>query len=176
MIQRFLTALRILALMLFTPPRSRFLQMQDAGARGDVNTDEYGKMYTGQVPVKVDSDKMGGRIRYLVATYTQVGAGTIGDRILIGRLPQGARRVPGGVCYFSVGTAGATLAIGFVGTPAAYAPATSIAAAGSVALDTCFTGGAEQVMAAETDLIATNATTAITAGQKITFHIPYTHD
>jgi len=177
MIQKILTSLRLLALMLFAPPRSPFLQIQDAAARGNVYTTEYASMYTGQQPVKVDSDKMGGRIRYLVATYTQGAAdGTIGDIIYIGRLPMGARRVPGGMCYFSAGNAGATLKVGYVGSDANYQAATSIAAAGSMTLDACFASGGESVMPAETDLIATNAVAAVKAGQKITFHIPYTHD
>lgn len=175
MIKNMLNFVRLLALMLVTPPK--FLQVQDAGARGDVNTTEYGLMYSGQQPTKVDSDKMGGRCRWLIATYLQGAAdGTIGDRIFIGKLPKGARRVPGGMCFFAAGNTNATLKVGIVGSDAAYAPATAIAAAGSVGLDTCFASGAESVMTDETDLIATNAVAAIKAGQKITFHIPYTHD
>lgn len=175
MIQKIVTAMKILALMLFTPPK--FLQVRDLGARADVESAEYTQLYSAAQLTKMDSTKQGGRVRYMVATYTQGTAdGNIGDRILIGRLPKGARRVPGGMCFFSAGNANATLAVGYVGAAAAYAAATAITNAGSVGLDVCFAGGAEQIMAAETDLIATNATAAIKAAQKITFHIPYTFD
>lgn len=127
-------------------------------------------------PVKSSAAKLGGRVRIFKATYTQgASAGTIGDIINFGTLPAGATPlVNGGKAFFGTGTASATMKFGLSGNDACFAAATSIAAAGSVALEAFAASGEDlSPLTTDTAVIGTNAVAAIAANQKITVFLPY---
>jgi hypothetical protein len=147
---------------------------RDPAAAANVSADHHAALYGGTIPQKVSGKLLGGRVRNFRATYTQGAAdGSIGDVVYFGKLPKGASPLPLGVAFFSGGNATATMKIGLAGNDDAFCAATSIAAQGSVALTNDFVGGANLDITADTDVIGTNATAAINAGQKITVWIPY---
>lgn len=157
--------------------KKQFLTIADPRARGNVDADIYAATVTKVPPEKIQVDKLGGRVRYICATYTQgASAGTIGDVIRFCKLPKGARILGCSKLYFSAGTASATLKVGITGSDAALLAATSIAAAGSAAMEAHVAAGAELITTAEVEIIGTNATAAIAANQKIAAHIFYTFD
>lgn len=126
--------------------------------------------------IKSSAAKLGGRIRIFKATYTQgASAGAIGDVVNFGNLPAGATPlVNGGKAFFGAGTASATMAFGLTGNTACFAAATSIATAGSVALEAFAASGAELApLTAETAVLGTSAVAAIAANQKISIWLPY---
>lgn len=85
----------------------------------------------------------GADIQTFISTYTvPVGGQPVGDIISWGYLPFGARLMPGSKMYFAAGTASTTLNLGDAVTPARYMAATSVAAAGSAAIEAQFANGA----------------------------------
>lgn len=169
-----LIALAAFMAQLFTFKAPRAYIRRDLCAGADVYADEYTNAYITSPPVKLSAAQQGGRVRIFRATYTQgVADGAIGDVIKFGKLPAGATRLPYGRAFFSAGDANATLAIGITGAAADMAAATAITNAGNVALDVFAAGGAVSTLAAEKEVIGTNATAAIKGGQKVTVWIPY---
>lgn len=157
--------------------KNKFLTILDPRARGNVDADIYKSTVTTVPPEKVQVDKLGGRVRYICATYTQgAAAGTIGDIIRFCKLPKGVRILGCSKLYFGAGTATATLKVGITGSDAALLAATSIADAGSATMEAHLASGAELVTTGEVEVIGTNATAAIAANQKIVAHIFYTFD
>ena len=154
--------------------RSKTFVRRDPCAGGNVDADLYATTVTAVPPGKVSAAQYGGRVRLLRSTYTQGAAdGAIGDIVRFGKLPLGATRLPLGRAFFSAGNANATMKFGITGADADMAAATAIAAAGSVDLDVFAASGAVSLLAAEKEVIGTNATAAIKAGQVITVWIPY---
>lgn len=137
-------------------------------------------------PVRVKANKLGGRLRFIEATYTAPATGTpqIGDVIQFARLSTGARIVPHlSRLDFSAGTASSTLAIGDAVTSNRYLAATSIASAGNAALTTPSNAAASyettDVSLTSTDdghIIGTVAGAAVAANQVITLRLAYTLD
>lgn len=90
----------------------------------------------GQPPVtRAKANRQGGRVRYFHSLYRAPASGSnpaIGDKIIWGKLPLGARIV-GHLCRldFSTGTASCTLNLGDNTLAARHLGATSIATAGS---------------------------------------------
>jgi len=151
----------------------RFPVFYDPMARGDVYGDSATKLRTNPVQ-KVPVNDLGARIRYLNEVYTQSGAGTIGDVIHLPPLPAGAKIIPHlSEVAFSAGNAGATLAIGKTGAATALKAATAIDVAGSFSLTTPADGADDVTLAEGEELIATNATAAIKAGQVIRFRLAF---
>lgn len=147
---------------------------RDPCAGADVYSAEYTNAYITQPPAKLSAAQQGGRVRIFRATYTQGAAdGAIGDVVKFGKLPAGATRLPYGRAFFSAGNANATMAFGITGAAADMAAATAIAAAGNVDLDVFAAAGAVSTLAAEKEVIGTNAVAAIKAAQVITVWIPY---
>ena len=120
----------------------------------------------------------GGRVRVYYDEYTQGAAdGSIGDIIQFRNLPEGARVLPGGKCFFGTGNASATLKIGVTGADATLKAATAITTAGNMALEDHLAGGlAYTAPAGGIAVIATNAVAAIKAAQKIAITLLYAID
>lgn len=173
----FVLALLVGALMvgrrIFALVQPNFHPADDLLACGDVYGTEASKTQTNPAN-KVDVQNLGARIRYMNEVYTQSGAGTIGDVIHLPALPVGAKIIAGlSNVYFSAGNASATLALGKTGAATALKSATAITSAGSFALTTPANGADDVTLAADEQLIATNATAAIKAAQAIRFRIAY---
>jgi hypothetical protein len=149
---------------------------RDPCAGANVYSTEYTNAYVTTPPVKNSAAQLGGRIRILRGTYTQVATiGAVGDIIFFGKLPQGATPVPGGKCFFSGGTPGSTLKIGVTGNDTAFCYPTGINAAASVTLD-AFAGNAsilKNTGTTDLDIIGTVAGAGIAAGQILTLWQPY---
>ena len=141
----------------------------------NVYSAEYTNALINNPPVRNSAAVQGGRVRIFRATYTQgASAGSIGDVVYFGKLPAGATPLPFGNMCFSAGAATATLKLGLAGDDACFVAATAITSAGNANLEAFAAGGAVKgPLAAETDVIGTNATAAIAAGQKITVWMPY---
>ena len=147
---------------------------RDPCAGANVDADLYTKTVVTVPPTKVSAAQYGGRVRIFEACYTQGAAdGAIGDIVRFGKLPAGATRLPFGRAFFAAGNVNATMKFGITGADADMAAATAIAAAGSVNLDVFAASGAVSTLAADKEVIGTNATAAVKAGQKITVWIPY---
>lgn len=172
-----LMLLRLLVAVFSTASvRPLFPTFPDPLARGNVDADIYAATVTAVPPQKVQVDKLGGRVRYICATYTQgASAGTIGDVIRFCTLPKGARILESKL-YFGTGTASATLAVGITGSASALLAATAITAAGSATMAAHLASGAGLLLTGDVEVIGTNATAAIAANQKIAAHIYYTFD
>jgi len=168
-----LVGLVLLAVLTLRQYGCRFPKIHDPYARGDV----YGTNKTNMMasPVKkVSVVDYGSRVRYINEVYTQSGAGTIGDVIHLPTPPVGAKVLAHlSVVCFSVGGAGATLALGKTGAATSLKAATSIAAAGNFALTTPANGADDVTIGTDEELIATNGTAAIVDGQVIRFRIAY---
>jgi len=111
----------------------------------------------GQPPTtRIKANKLNGRIRTAEFTYIAPSSGTapaIGDKIVFGKLPVGAR-ILGHLSklYFDAGTASSTLAIGDNIVAARHLAATAINAAGSAVPD-----AAGQVQSAVGDITTGSA-------------------
>lgn len=159
-------------------PRRLFFPgfLPEPWARADVYSANATKLRTEPV-TKVPVNDIGARIRYLNDVYTQGAAdGAIGDVIHLGAAtpPVGAKIIGHlSRVQFSAGNAAATLAIGKTGAAAALLAATAITNAGGAILITPADGADDVTIAADEEIILTNAGAAIKAGQVIRLRIAY---
>jgi hypothetical protein len=161
------------AVAAFTGSRPTFTR-RDPCAGANVYSAEYTNAYITTPPVKNSAAQQGGRIRIFRATYTQgASAGTIGDIVYFGVLPNGATRIPGGKCFFSTGAASSTMKIGMVGADADMVAVTAVTTAGSFALDVFAASGAVSKLTADTAVIGTVAGAGLAANQVLTVWQPY---
>ena len=153
--------------------RPRFPLATDPLACGDVYGTNATKIRSNPIQ-RVDVRDLGARIRYLNEVYTQSGAGTIGDVIHLPGLPSGAKIIAH-LCQVtnSAGDANATIALGKTGAATALLGATAIENAGTRACTPPANGADDVTLAEGEELIATNATAAIKAGQILRFRIAY---
>lgn len=163
---------------------ANIITLGDPCACANVDSDVYKSLFVDARITRIPADRLGGRVRYLNAIYTQGAAdGNIGDVIRVARIPKGARLLPLSTMRFGAGNANATLKVGlfavnagFANDDAALVAATAIAAAGAANLDAFAAAGADKLLADEAEIRATNAVAAIKAGQVVNFHIFYTFD
>lgn len=116
----------------------------------------------------------------LVATYTTVGTEVTADRIRIGQLPAGSIPLPylGRIATDGLGGTAPTVALGTLGTSAAYAAAsTTLVSATNLALTPVNAQVLSAAPVAEGDemVFATLAavTGTLTAAKKLTVYFPY---
>lgn len=127
-----------------------------------VKSNEYIRQTT--LTIKGSPEKVRTGIYSYDITYTAPAGGlAIGDVIQFVALKGGDMLLPSSVIYNGAAGAGATLAVGVAGTPAKYKAATSVATAGSVALDATPLTRAEVPEGGEV-LIGTIAGAAVAAG------------
>lgn len=154
-----------------------------------INGPQYGLPPTTRVKV----NKQAGRIRLFEATYTAPASSTpaVGDKIVWGKLPKGAR-ILGHLSRlrWSAGAASCTLNLGDNVTAARHLAATAVTSAGSATPDVAETNGASfetsddsanlaNDFTSSTDnctLISTVAGAAIGANQVITLRVAYVQD
>lgn len=129
-------------------------------------------------PVKQKVNMDSGRVRIYKDTYLQgASAGSIGDVIHCKKLPGGAKILPGAKLFWGTGTASETLAVGVTGSASKFLAATAAATAGNADMIAHLAAGVDyEVAAGGEEVIITDATAAIAAGQRITVWIPYTLD
>lgn len=141
----------------------------------NVNSTQYAAT---QIPpiAKMSPADMGGRLKRAYFTYNQgASAGAIGDVIYCCKLPSGAN-VLGSRVFYSAHGGSATLALGIVGTPAKFLAATSTVSAGNAEGLAHLASGAQYKLTADTDVIATNAGSAIPANGVVTGWVDYLLD
>jgi hypothetical protein len=101
----------------------------------DIPTTANGPAYGQPMSNRMKANKLNGRVRYFEATFKAPATGTapaIGDKIIWGKLPVGARIVNHmSKLYFDAGTASSTLNLGDNVVPARHLAATSVAALGN---------------------------------------------
>jgi hypothetical protein len=137
-------------------------------------------------PARVKANRHGGRIRIFEATYTVPAAGGpgIGEKILWGSLPVGARTLGQmGKLYFSAGAASSTLNLGDAASAARHLAATAVTSAGSAVPEAANAAGAQFETSvgdlSATDncqLVSTVAGAGLQAGQVITLRMPFAVD
>jgi hypothetical protein len=131
--------------------------------------------YDAAASARLNSNAVGGKIMYMVSTYT-VPAGTlaIADKIIWGKIPKGSRVVGHlSKLYFAAGTASSTVNVGDSTTPARFLAATSVASAGSAVTEAANASGATHVYTADTDIQSVVAGAVLAAGQVLTLHLAY---
>jgi hypothetical protein len=101
----------------------------------DVQTTVNGPAFGQPVATRLRANKLGGRVRYAEFTYVAPASGTapaIGDKIVWGKLPLGARLVGHlSKLYWDTGTASCTLNLGDNIVPARHLAATAITTTGN---------------------------------------------
>lgn len=128
--------------------------------------------------VKNDVTVLGGRRRYVVASYTVPATGipAAGDTIELFTLPKGARIAQGSKLFNSAGGAAQTVAVGDSGSSTRYLAATSVTTAGSALMEAHMASGAVYEEPAGTVVLATVGGAALTAAAVLTFHFSYSID
>lgn len=140
---------------------------------------------------RIKANKQHGRIRLFEATYTVAGTVAVGDKIIWGKLPEGARVLGHlGQLSWSAGAASSTLNLGDNVTAARHLAATAVTTAGSAVPQAQSAGGASfettddsnsvaNGFTSATDnctLISTVAGATLQVGQVITLRLPYVTD
>lgn len=129
--------------------------------------------------VKNKTNRYGGRVRALVATYTAPATGmpAIGDVIEWGTLPVFAR-VLGGASklYWSAGTASSTLNVGDSTTAARYLADTAISSAGNATVEAANANGGTFEVTTAGAIQSVVAGAGIAASQVITLQLLYVVD
>lgn len=128
-------------------------------------------------PTKNDVTVLGGRVRYVCASYTVPGSGVpqVADTIELFYLEKGARILPGSKMFNSA-SAGASVSIGDAGSATRYLAATSVNAAGSALIEAHLASGAVYEEPTGAMVIMTVSAAALTAAAVITCHFKYSKD
>lgn len=141
-----------------------------------VYSTQYNNAFNTSPPAKMAPADFGGKVKRLYFTYNQgASAGNIGDVINCTKLPAGVQ-VLGSRVFFSAHGGTATLALGIPGTAAKFLAATSTVSAGNAEGLAHLASGAAYKTTAETDVIATNAGSAIPANGVVTGWVDYLID
>jgi hypothetical protein len=135
-------------------------------------------------PVRSKVNRLGGRVRWFEATYTQPALGNIGDVIEWGDLPLGARTIGHlSQLNFAAGTASSTLTVGDAASANRHLAATSVAAAGVAVPQAANASGAQfetsdasETATNNTRLTSTVAGAGLAAGQVLTLKVAYVCD
>ena len=127
-------------------------------------------------PVKNDVTVLGGRVRYVCASFTAVAGSAAADTIELFYLPKGARILPGSKFFWQADGGTATIAVGDSGSAARYLAATAVVAAGSALMEAHLASGAVYEEPAGAMVLATIGTAALTAAKVFTFHFFYSLD
>lgn len=127
-------------------------------------------------PVKNDVTVLGGRMRYVCASFTAVAGSVATDTIELFYLPKGARILPGSKFFWAADGGTATIAVGDSGSSTRYLAATAIVAAGSALMEAHLASGAVYEEPTGAMVIATIGTAALTAGEVLTWHFKYSLD
>ncbi|MCU0950801.1 MAG: hypothetical protein MUC68_06980 [Burkholderiaceae bacterium] len=149
---------------------------------GDVRTAQ-----TASPPVQLKVNRFHGRVRFaeFQATNPAAGGVAIGEDIVFGRLPRGARVIPHlSRLDWSAGAASSTVAIGDPASTARYLAATSVTSAGGALLASPANGAASYETVNDTEGSAADDTlirgrcagAAIAANQVFCLRIAYTMD
>ena len=140
---------------------------------------------------RIKANKINGRVRIFEASYTVVGTVAIGDKIIWGKLPVGARTIGNaGKLYFAAGAASSTLNLGDNASAARHLAATAVTSAGSAVPEAANAAGAQFETSDDTaslangfvsatdncTLISTVAGATLQVGQVITLRMPYVQD
>ena len=157
----------------------------------DIQTINNGPAYGNAPATRVKVNRLNGRVRWFEATYTVAGTVAIGDKIVWGQLPVGAR-VLGHLSklYWATGAASSTLNLGDNVTAARHLAATAVTTAGSAVPEAAAASGAQfevtdasnnvgNNFGSTTDnatLISTVAGAALQVGQVITLKVAYVTD
>lgn len=129
-------------------------------------------------PVKNKVTVLGGRVRYVEATYTVVAGALpiVGDTIEWFTLPKGARLIHTTKLYWSAGAASQTLNLGDSGSTARYMAATAVTSAGSATADAHFANGGVYEEPTGSTVTSTVAGATLTAAAVYTLHAEYVLD
>ncbi len=138
----------------------------------DFNATNYTR--TQSVPAAlVDGGDYGGRQRVIYDDYVTSGSEAVGDRILIGRLRAGQRFLGGRLVHGALG-AGRTLRLGDSEDDDRYLAATSVAAAGQVAV--AASAGFGHKPGQDRDLFLTIGGGTLASGQPIKVSLSFVAD
>jgi hypothetical protein len=144
------------------------------------NSDIGAKQYNPVLGNRARGDKASPKLCVLVSKYTTVGTEATADRIRVGNIPPGAVPLPalGRIATDGLGGTAPTVALGTLGTSAAYAAAsTTLVSATNLALTPVNAQVVASAEVAEGDemVYATLAavTGTLTAGKILTIHLPY---